>query len=91
MDFIEKIIENLNDKNHKYNSIEELQNVLKNKAEEYNLNNEESKAFLVYCWTTKNLSYYVGKRPDNTPLGALQKRINYIKINNIIYETIKLI
>jgi hypothetical protein len=75
MDFIEKIIENLNDKNHKYNSIEELQNVLKKKAEEYNLNNEESKAFLVYCWTTKNLSYYVGNRPDNTPLGALQKRI----------------
>ena len=40
-----------------------------------NLNNEESQAFLVYCWITKNISYYIGLRPDNTPLGALQKRI----------------
>ena len=72
---IENIIENLNDKKYKYKSIEELQNVLKKKAEENNLSTEESKAFLIYCWVAKNLSYYIGNRPDNSPLGALQKRI----------------
>ena len=72
---IENIIENLNDKNYKYKSVEELQKVLKKKIEENNLNTEESQAFLVYCWITKNISYYIGNKPDNSPLGALQKRI----------------
>ncbi len=72
---IEKIIDNLNDKKYKYKSVEELQQILKKKAEENNLNLEEEKAFLVYCWITKNLSYYIGNKPDNSPLGALQKRI----------------
>ena len=72
---IESIIDNLNDKNYKYKSVEELQNLLNKKAEENNLKTEENQAFLVYCWITKNLSYYIGSKPDNTPLGALQKRI----------------
>ena len=72
---IENIIDNLDDKKYKYKSVEELQNLLKTKAEENNLSTEESKAFLVYCWVAKNLAYYIGNRPDNTPLGALQKRI----------------
>ena len=72
---IENIIENLNDKKYKYKSIEELQNTLKKISEENNLSSEESKSFLVYCWVTKNLSYYIGNKPDNSPLGALQKRI----------------
>jgi len=73
---IENIIENLDDKKHKYKSVEELQNVLKNLSEKNNLNDEESKSFLVYCWITKNLSYFVsGGKPDNSPLGALQKRV----------------
>lgn len=72
---IENIINNLNDKKYKYKSIEELQNTLKKLSEQNNLSSEESKAFLVYCWVAKNLSYYVGNRPDNSPLGALQKRI----------------
>ena len=75
IDNIEKIIDNLNDKKYKYKSVEELQQLLKKKAEENNLNSEEEKAFLVYCWITKNLSYYIGNKPDNSPLGALQKRI----------------
>ena len=74
---IENIIENLDDKKHKYKSVEELQNVLKNISEKNNLNNEESKSFLVYCWITKNINYLVvgSGKPDNSPLGALQKRI----------------
>ena len=72
---LENIIENLNDKKYKYKSVEELQNLLKKKAEENNLTTEENQAFLVYCWVAKNLSYYIGSKPDNTPLGALQKRI----------------
>lgn len=72
---IENIIENLDDKNRKYKSVEELQNVLKNLSEKNNLNNEENKSFLAYCWITKNINYYIGSKPDNSPLGALQKRI----------------
>ena len=72
---IENIIENMNDKKYKYKSVEELQNVLKKKAEENNITTEENKAFLVYCWVAKNLSYFIGSKPDNSPLGALQKRV----------------
>ena len=72
---IENIIDNMNDKKYKYKSIEELQNIFKKKAEENNLITEENRAFLVYCWVAKNLSYFIGSKPDNTPLGALQKRI----------------
>ena len=73
---IESIISSLNDATHKYKSISELQSVLKDISIKYSLETEESKAFLIYVWLAKNLSYYVGpNRPDNTPLGALQKRI----------------
>ena len=72
---IETVVKSLNDDKYTYKSIEELQNVLKEISIKNNLNNEESQAFLVYCWVTKNISYYIGPRPDNTPLGALQKRI----------------
>ena len=72
---IESIIKSLNDGNHKYKSIKELQDILKELSLKYNLTTEESQSFLVYCWITKNISYYIGPRPDNTPLGALQKRI----------------
>ena len=75
INFIENIIDNLNDKKYKYKSIEELQNTLKAISEENNLSSEESKSFLVYCWVAKNLNYYIGNKPDNSPLGALQKRI----------------
>lgn len=75
INYIETIIESLNDQKYKYKSVEELQKKLKKISEENNLLTEESQAFLVYCWVTKNLSYDVGKRPDNSPLGALQKRI----------------
>ena len=71
---IESIISSLNDTNHKYKTIQELQNLLKSLSIKHNLTTEESQAFLTYCWLTKNLSYYIGPSPDNTPLGALQKR-----------------
>ena len=73
--YLENVIENLNDKKYKYKSVEELQKVLQKKAEENNITKEASIVFLVYCWITKNISYYIGNNPDNTPLGALQKRI----------------
>ena len=71
---IESIISSLNDTNHKYKTIKELQNTLKSLTLKNNLTTEESQAFLTYCWLAKNLSYYIGPSPDNTPLGALQKR-----------------
>ena len=72
---IESIIKSLNEENYSFSSIEELQKVLKETALNNNLNTEESQAFLVYCWITKNISYYIGPRADNTPIGALKKRI----------------
>ena len=72
---IESIIKSLNEENYAFKSVEELQSVLKEEALNNNLNTEESQAFLVYCWITKNISYYIGPSPDNTPIGALRKRI----------------
>ena len=50
---IESIITSLNDQNHKYKKIEELQSVLKDLSIKHNLNTEESQAFLTYCWLCK--------------------------------------
>ena len=75
IEIIESIIISLNDSNHRYTSIKELQDVLKKVSLTNNLNDEPSQAFLTYCWLTKNISYYIGPRADNTPLGALQKRV----------------
>ena len=72
---IESIVDSLDDKNYIYKSIEEFQDILKKTSKNNNLNTEESQAFLVYCWITKNISYYIGPKPDNTPIGALKKRI----------------
>ena len=72
---IESIVDSLDDKNYIYKSIEEFQDILKKTSKNNNLNTEESQAFLVYCWLTKNISYYIGPKPDNTPIGALKKRI----------------
>ena len=83
---IESIITSLNDTNHKYRKIEELQSVLKDLSIKHNLNTEESQAFLTYCWLCKNLSYYIGSNPDNTPLGALQKRITQCSGYSRLYK-----
>ena len=72
---IESIVKSLNDQNYTYQSIEEFQKALKKAALNNNLNTEESQAFLVYCWIAKNISYYIGPRPDNTPMGVLKKRV----------------
>ena len=72
---VESIITSLNDQNYTYKSVEEFQATLKEVAIKNDLTNEESKAFLVYCWLAKNIKYYIGSMPDNTPKGALQKRI----------------
>ena len=72
---IESIITSLNDQNYTYKSIEEFQSTLKEVSIKNDLTNEESQAFLVYCWLAKNIKYYIGSMPDNTPKGALQKRI----------------
>ena len=63
-----------------------MQGVLKDLSIKHNLNTEESQAFLVYCWLCKNLSYYIGSNPDNTPLGALQKRITQCSGYSRLYK-----
>ena len=74
---IESIITSLNDQNYTYKSIEEFQSTLKDIAMKNNLTNEESQAYLVYCWIAKNIKYYIGSMPDNSPKGALQKRVTH--------------
>ena len=83
---IESIVKSLKDETHRYRSIEEFQQVLKNIAIKNNLNSQESQAFLIYCWLAKNLSYYTGSTPDNTPLGALQKRITQCSGYSRLYK-----
>ena len=72
-----KEIENIISKtlNEKFSTIENLQKFLKQLSINNNLNTDAEKAFLVYCWVAKNLTYFTGSgKADNTPLGALQKR-----------------
>lgn len=83
---IESIVKSLKDETHKYRSIEELQQVLKNVSIKNNLDSQESQAFLIYCWLAKNISYYTGSSPDNTPLGALQKRITQCSGYSRLYK-----